>query len=403
VQKILDRLKGIFPRDTRSRVFLVGGAVRDILTGRQNTDIDLTASLTPDEYTSLGFHLVEGRSTAPIRYRQIEGLGTVEVTLLNDAEELSVDLRRRDFTINAMAITLEGDIIDPLGAREDLEQRLLSPCSRYTFSDDPLRVFRAFRFAADDWHMTHECEKLLRGSDLAGRLSHIPIERFSREMLKALECTDPGRFFLLMLDYGIGQTYLPDIFRMRHIPAGPLEHHPEGDLFTHSLQVLQRVAAVTDDPLARFCAFFHDIGKLATPPSLYPRHHGHDQAGFRMAQQFCHGLRLPAHFGKTLSWVSRLHGTFNLWDNLRDSTRIKLAGQAIKAGITGILPLVAAADKEGGSEPQEWRAAVDIAGRSARELGIDLQQLESMRTAARADYVLQTQVERLRSTRTAST
>jgi len=399
---ILDHLKAIFPENAHRRVFLVGGAVRDLLLGREHTDIDLAAALTTQEFASLGFHLVEGKSTAAIWQRHIAGLATLEVTVLPDTTDLGEDLRRRDFTVNAMAMTLAGDVIDPLGARVDLAHKRLSPCSRRSFSDDPLRVFRAFRFAADGWRMTPECIRQISEHDWSADLVKVPVERFSREMLKALANPEPERFFQLMLEMHAGQGYLPELFRMPQVPAGPLEHHPEGDLFSHSIQVLQRVTAGSDDPLARFCGFFHDIGKLATDPALYPRHHGHDQTGFQLSDRFCRRMRLPARYGRALAWVSRLHGTLNLWDQLRDSTRIRMAVQALKGGIADILPLVSAADKAGGSEPDEWRDALRIAGMSSVELGIDPLGLERMQPSKRADHILQKRVERFRTTPTVS-
>jgi tRNA nucleotidyltransferase (CCA-adding enzyme) len=403
MKNILDHLKGIFPEDTHPRIFLVGGAVRDILLGLENTDIDLAAALTTDELAALGFHLVQGKSTAAIWQRHAEGFGSIEATPLADAAGLTDDLRRRDFTINAMAMTLAGNVIDPLDGRGDLKQKWLTPCSRRTFIDDPLRIFRAFRFAAYGWCMTPECEKLLRERDWKRELSSIPVERFSREMLKALAAASPDQFFLMMLEHDVEHEYLPELFRMPHVPAGPLEHHPEGDLFSHSIQVLQRVSVTSCDPLTRFCAFFHDIGKLDTPPPLYPRHHGHEQAGFGIAGRFCRRLRLPTDYCKALAWVSRLHGKLSRWDELRDSTKLRTAEQAIKGGIADILPLVSAADKAGGTEPGEWREVLRVAGMSSTDLGIELQDLERMQPTTRADFILQKKVERFRATRTAST
>ena len=114
MKTIIDHLKGIFPEETHQRIFLVGGAVRDMLLGQERTDIDLAAALTAGEFIALGFHLVEGKSTAAIWHRHIVGLGTIETTPLADAAGLADDLRRRDFSINAMAVTLAGDVIDPL-------------------------------------------------------------------------------------------------------------------------------------------------------------------------------------------------------------------------------------------------------------------------------------------------
>jgi tRNA nucleotidyltransferase (CCA-adding enzyme) len=154
--------------------------------------------------------------------------------------------------------------------------------------------------------------------------------------------------------------------------------------------------------LTRFCGFFHDLGKLATAPALYPRHHDHEEAGFKMSPELCRRLRLPAHYGIALSWVSKLHGKLYKWAELRDSTKLRTAGQAIKTGIIDILPMVSAADKADGREPGEWRKALRIAGMSARELGIDLQSLERMQPSKRTDHILQKQVDRFRAIPTAS-
>lgn len=393
---ILEHLKAVFPGNTHRRIFLVGGAVRDLLLGRERRDCDLAAALSDDEFARLGFRFVEGKSTASIWFRHDDTFGTIEALPLPDAAGLTGDLKRRDFTVNAMAMTLTGEIIDPLGGRSDMKLRRLAPCTRRTFSDDFIRVYRAFRFAADGWHLTHECNALLGECALKRDFCHLPVERFSREMLKALSADHAGHFFELMLHYDIGREYLPELFRMPQVPAGPPTNHPEGDLLTHSIRVLQGVATATGDPLARFCALFHDIGKLSTDPALYPRHHGHDLAGFRISIDLCRRLRLPARYGTALAWVSRLHGSFNRWDQLRDATRIRVAGQALKAGIAEILPLVSAADKAGSSELREWREALRIAGMATEELGIDLQVLEGVTPSKRPAYILQKRVEMLR-------
>lgn len=400
---IVANIATLFPPSQHDRIFLVGGAVRDLLLGWEHTDIDLVAALTGEEFAANGFRLVAGKTTAPIWFRHDTAFGTIEVTPLADVAELSGDLLRRDFTANALAMTLSGTIIDPLIGKADIEQRLLRACTPRTFLDDPLRIIRALRFEADGWRMVPGTADLITGQTWEREQAQIPAERFSREMVKALAAPHPERFFERMREFNVGENFLPELFRMPAIPAGPPVHHPEGDLFTHSLQVLQRAAATTGDPLARFCALFHDIGKLATSADLYPKHHGHDQTGFGMAPGFCQRLRLPAQYGTALAWISRLHGTFNLWDQLRDGTKLRVAEQAIKAGIADLLPLVAAADKSSREEPDEWRTVVHIAGMSARELGIDLQQLEGMPPEKRPESILRARLERLRTTRTVST
>jgi tRNA nucleotidyltransferase (CCA-adding enzyme) len=391
-------LKELFPVPSHEHILLVGGSVRDHLMGREGSDIDLAACLDEAELVACGFRRVDPKSTTPIWFRHDHAFGSIEVTLLTDlADALTRDLVRRDFTVNAMAMTLSGEFIDPLGGRRDLEERRLAACSSRTFRDDPLRIFRAFRFEADGWRMTPESETLIREQEWRHGLSLVPVERFSHEMVKALEGAEPERFFTRMLQFEVGQGFLPELFAMPATPAGPLQIHPEGDLFSHVVQVLQRVAGHTDNPLARFCAFFHDIGKLATDPALYPKHHGHEEAGFDLARSLCERLRLSSDYRAALAWTSKLHGLLNKWDELRDSTRLKTAQQALKAGIGGILPQVSVADKPGGSfKRHEWELTVQVAAMTATDLGIDSARLDEIAPEKRPDYILQKRIEILR-------
>lgn len=386
----------IFPCNCHDRILLVGGTVRDYLLQRPGQDYDLIAAVPAELLKSCGFHLVTGKTTAPIWFRSVEPLGKVEVILLDDLQQLEDDLRRRDFTINAIAISLVGQLFDPLQGAKDLKTGLLRVCSDRTFQDDPLRIFRALRFEADGWRMTSETEALICQHDWSDEIALLPVERFSREMIKALSGREPERFFERMLAFKIGRQWLPELFRMPDIPAGPLEHHPEGDLMTHCTQVLQRAAKASVDPLTRFCAFFHDIGKLLTDPACYPRHYGHDEAGFKPALEICKRLCLPASWGKALAFTSRLHTHLNRWDELRHGTRLRIADQALKAGISEILAVVSAADKPGNSTPAQWSQALDVAAMNTAQLGLDAARLTAMPIAKRAGFVLQKKVELLK-------
>jgi tRNA nucleotidyltransferase (CCA-adding enzyme) len=377
MDKIIARLKSLFPEPLHSRIFLVGGLVRDILLGVECQDIDLAAAIPPHDLAALGFRLVESKSTPNIYFWFSKELGKVEVTWLPTTDALPDDLVRRDFTINAMAMTLDRTVSDPLGGRKDLENRVLRSCSPTSLSDDPARIFRALRFECDGWRLDRDAEAALSGHDWTDELSRLPVERFSQEMLKALAKPDPSRFFRRMLQFGIGIFQLPEIFLMPEVPAGPLQHHPEGDLFTHSMQVLERMSATTSDPTARFCALFHDLGKLSTPKELYPKHHGHDRAGFLAVPSFCKRLRLPVTLQRALQATNKLHNTANRWIELRDSTKIELALDALKSGSSSILPLVVAADC-GGAMPG-WESALRVASLNSAQLGIDPADFQEVR------------------------
>ena len=362
-------LKRLFPEPLHSRIFLVGGMVRDILLGVACQDVDLAAAVAPSELTPLGFRLVESKSTPNIYFFFDRQFGKVEVTRLASPDELPGDLERRDFTINAMAMTFDGVLLDPLGGRQDLEHRILRTCSATSLSDDPVRIFRALRFESEGWRLDPAAQTAISAHDWSGEFGPVPVERFSQEMLKALAKSDPGRFFRRMLQLGVGRNYLPELFRMPQVPAGPLEHHPEGDLFSHSMQTLERMALESSNVKARFCALFHDLGKLSTPEGQYPKHHGHDAEGARAAQAFCKRLRLPVALQRALQATNKLHQTANRWEELRDSTRIKLALEAVKGGIDAFLPLVVAADC-GGAMPG-WQETLRVASLNAAQLGID--------------------------------
>jgi tRNA nucleotidyltransferase (CCA-adding enzyme) len=396
VDNSLATLKALFPERLHKQLFLVGGMVRDILLCVPCQDFDLAAAVAPSDLTSLGFRLVESKSTPNIYFLFHKVLGKVEVTLLPSLAALDADLARRDFTVNAMAMNLEGKLHDPLGGERDLELRVLRSCSPTSLGDDPARIFRALRFECDGWRLDDAAEAAILARNWTAEFASIPVERFSQEMLKALEKKDPCRFFQRMLHFQVGENYLPEIFRMPQVPAGPIEYHPEGDLFTHSLQTLQRIAATTPEVKARFCGLFHDLGKLSTPVDQYPKHHGHDHAGALAADPFCKRLRLPVTFQRALQGTCRLHNNANRWQELRESTKIKMATGAIKAGIERILPLVVAADF--GGELTGWENALKVASLNAAQLGIPKEVVQNPEFAPEKvqQIIMQRRVEELK-------
>jgi len=389
-------VKSLFPQETWSNIWIVGGTVRDALKGKDGEDIDLDAVLTPEELASFGFRPVDPVSSAPIWFRHIPEIGKIEVTRLSSADQLADDLTRRDFTVNALAMTLEGEVVDLFGGIQDLDQKRLRACSPVSFLDDPIRIFRAFRFESEEWRMPPETARMITDVTWEQHFTNIPVERFSREMIKALGKGDPERFFRSMVEKNVGSSYLPELFEMKSVPAGPIDKHPEGDLLTHSLQVMQRTVAATVDPLARFCALFHDLGKLETDPALYPKHHGHDDAGKITARKFCDRLCLPAAWRRALMGTCQLHTNANNWHELRDSTRIRMAEQAVKSGIIEILPLVSAADKPCGSGMAGWEMTVRVVQLNTAELGIDQVALEAMPVENRAGFIMQKRIDQLR-------
>jgi tRNA nucleotidyltransferase (CCA-adding enzyme) len=393
---VIKHIKTLLPDTCWPDIWLVGGTVRDMLLGQPVQDIDLVAAIPPAQLEVLGFRPVSPASSTPIWFKYIPKIGKIEITVITEPQQLEQDLRRRDFAINAMAMDLSGRLIDLLGGQADLTDKQVRVCSDSSLQDDPIRIFRAFRFATDGWNLHASTLQQLCSRQWEQVFGSIPVERFSRELHKSLEKQYPNLLFQLMIKHQIGSTYLPELFQMPQVPAGPLQYHPEGDLLTHSLQVMQRVAVKTSDPLARFCGFFHDLGKLSTDPLFYPKHYGHDAAGFKPAQLLCDRLRLPSAWQKALAWNCRLHTKANNWSELRTSTKIKVATQAVKAGITEILPLVSSADKPDGSGMDGWETVLQVTAMTAVELGIDQESFSQMPIHKRAEHIHHKRIQMVR-------
>lgn len=382
-------LRELFPPRLQSRVLLVGGSVRDFLSGLPVRDIDLVADIPVETLISLHFHRVEGKTTAPIYFKSDPAFGKIEITLLQKDQRLENDLRRRDFRCNAVAMSLDGSIRDPLGGVHDINQRRLSPCGPASLSDDPIRIFRAFRFASEGWEIGEELDRLIRSGNWDEPLGKIPVERFAREMIRAMGGASPELFFSCMQKYGVGGCFLPELFMMSRIPAGPPAYHGTDTLLSHSLATLRRMASMSGDTVARLAAFFHDIGKLSTAPDLLPRHIGHDIAGVDMARQLATRLRLTSVQRNALMAASRLHMTGARWGQLRNSTRLKLAEHARKGGIAAFFPQLVAADHGMETGLAGWELMLQVASSPATSLGIDAELLESMNAPDRSALIAQ--------------
>lgn len=389
-------LREMLKPEQHSRFLLVGGAVRDFICALPVDDVDLICDLPEKILLEQGFRRVEGKTTAPILFKSDPVLGKVEITIIGTPDEIEKDLTRRDFRCNAVAMTLDGTLIDPLGGVQEIMDRILSPCCDSSLPDDPVRIFRAFRFASNGWRIAPELGNAIRSAQWDDLLANIPVERFTREMLKAMAGTCPGLFFQSMLEYGVGKCYLPELFRMRQIPAGPAAYHGNDTVFSHSLAALQRMAAMTPDSMARLAAFFHDIGKLSTPAELLPRHLGHDKAGTEAARFLATRLRLSAIQRNALIAASSLHMTGGLWSKLRDTTRLRLASQSLKTGIADFFPQLVAADRGTSPGLDGWDEAILAVSLSAADLGIDISALEKMPEQKRTSIITQSRLIKFR-------
>jgi tRNA nucleotidyltransferase (CCA-adding enzyme) len=282
--------------------YIVGGAVRDKLLGKEPNDIDyVVVGSSPEEMLELGFdevgedfpvflHPITRDEYALARTERKSGVGYTGFVFKYDKTiTLELDLLRRDLTVNAMAIDENGVIIDPYGGQKDLKNKVLRHVSE-AFQDDPLRVLRVARFCAKmpEFTIAPETRDMLRKMVAEGAIDDLKKERMWKEIEKVMPSTKPSRFFEVLDDLGALDKIFPEIKKMQGIPQ-PKVHHAEGDVYIHVMMVLDSATELSKDLsdenkiLVRMAALFHDIGKAFTPDSLLyengvavGKHHGHD-------------------------------------------------------------------------------------------------------------------------------
>ncbi len=265
-------------------IYLVGGAVRDLLLGRRPCDYDFAFSGEPEAFlaaregarvvgTSVRVCLWRGREYMPLHENSLER-----------------DLAARDLTINALALAEDGRLhCHPLALR-DLRDGVLRPASPSAFLDDPARIFRTARFAAfmPRFRLAGECVALMRAvPDEA--LRTIPAERVGRELFKALTAPCPGRFLRVLDEAACLRFWFAELESASDVPAGPAPWH-DGSVLAHAAQLMD---AMSGDPLAVWMALCHDLGKISTPPEMLPHHYGHEKRGAAPALKLARRLRLP--------------------------------------------------------------------------------------------------------------
>ena len=327
---------------SRMKTYLVGGAVRDRLLGLDNVDRDwVVVGATQAQMEAAGFRAVgrdfpvflhpetgeeyalarTERKTAP-GYRGFAVNADPSVTL----EE---DLQRRDLTINAMAEDADGQVIDPYGGLDDLEQGLLRHVSP-AFVEDPLRVLRVARFAARyadrGFRVAPETLALMREISDSGELDHLVPERCWQELQSALGEQRPSVFFRVLRDCNALAAILPEVDRLFGVPQ-PEQWHPEIDTGEHALQCVDQAARLSPDIDVRFAALVHDIGKGLTDPQEWPRHIAHEKRSADLVPELCQRLRTPRSTRELAQVSAMYHTQCHQVQSLRAATLLRLLEQ----------------------------------------------------------------------------
>ena len=321
------------------KVYLVGGAVRDALLGYPSSERDwVVVGASPRELLDRGYQQVgrdfpvflhpETRDEyALARTERKQGHGYTGFAVHCDpAVTLEQDLLRRDLTVNAMARSAEGEIIDPYGGQRDLAARVLRHVSA-AFVEDPLRVLRTARFAARYAHLGFSVapETLALMAEIVnqGELAHLPAERIWVELERALGERDPQVFVQVLRDCGALEALLPEVAALFGVPQTE-RYHPEIDTGIHTLMALQQAARLTPASDVRFALLVHDLGKGTTPRDEWPRHIAHEQRGLQLVERVCQRLKAPGQYRELALKVCQYHTHCHRALELRGKTLLRL-------------------------------------------------------------------------------
>ena len=319
------------------RLALVGGPVRDALLGRLGNDLDFTTDARPEVTKKILQGWAENVWDTGIEFGTVAGKRgdtTVEVTTYRTesydpdsrkpeveyGDSIEGDLSRRDFTVNSMALELTTktpEFIDPFNGLEDLAKRVLRTPAKAenSFSDDPLRMMRAARFASQlDFEIALDVLQAIK--DMAGRISIISAERVRDEFTKMLMSKNPRTGITILVETGLAEIVLPEIPKLR---LEIDEHHHHKDVYEHSITVLEQAISHEDrlggpNLIIRLAALLHDIGKPKTR-NLIPgggvSFHHHEIVGARLTKSRLKALRFDGDTIEQVETLVALHLRFH--------------------------------------------------------------------------------------------
>ena len=321
---------GIAAESAGVKVYAVGGFVRDIFLKREIKEIDFVVLGDGPSYAQayaerLGIehvNIFRNFGTAHFRYDNydLEFVGARKESYNRDSRKPYVeegtfedDLKRRDFTINTLAVSVNtedfGELVDRFNGLEDLNNRLIkTPIDpNITFDDDPLRIMRAFRFASQLNFEVHP-SIIEAASKLKARLSIVSQERITDEFLKILSSDKPSIGLHLLYYSGVMEVVFPEIANLGGVDQRNDHHHK--DVFLHTCQVVDNIVESTDDVWLRFAALVHDIAKPQTKRFVEGTgwtFHGHEDVGARIMKYIFQRMKLPFHQLPKIEKLVRLH------------------------------------------------------------------------------------------------
>ncbi|MEK7154812.1 MAG: HD domain-containing protein [Patescibacteria group bacterium] len=355
---------------TGYEIYIVGGVVRDAMLGRELTDWDFTTNATPKEilrlfpdayydnkFGTVGIKSDEGRPLEITTYRTEHGYSdSRHPDKVAWGKSLQEDLARRDFTINAMALTVGMEIIDPFGGQQDVKDKLIRAVgdANQRFGEDALRMMRAIRIAAQ-LGFTIEEATLQAIQTNAKEIKQISGERIREELFKLLASNYPADGYRLLRSSGLGEQILPEMEKTFGVEQKSPGRHHIYDVGTHSVESLKNCQSI--DPITRLATLIHDAGKVRTQ-KVYPdgriTFYNHEMESARIAQNIADRLRFSKDQKDKFVRLVRWH-QFTVNENQTDSAIRRILKNVGLENMPDMLVLRVADRLGGGARATSWR------------------------------------------------
>lgn len=358
ILKIAEKIK-----DNGGNLYLVGGAVRDELLGKEVHDEDYCVTgLSDKEFEKLfpeahlrgkffGVYDIDGKEFAIARREKKIEIGHKGFEIeTNKNISIEEDLKRRDITINSIAKeVLTGKIIDPFNGVEDIKNKIIRATSE-SFKEDPLRVYRVARFAATTCFEVEE-NTLKMMNNLKDELNTLSKERVFVEFRKALASSKPSIFFEVLKKANVLDSHFKEIYDLIG-STQPEKYHPEGDSYNHTMIVVDNSAKLTDDLKIRFSALVHDLGKGITPKWMLPHHYGHDEKGVKLVENFGKRIGVPNSWLKCGKISAKEHMRGGIFNKMTPTKQVDFITRVSKSmlGLDG-MKIVVTCDRWRDKEP----------------------------------------------------
>ena len=330
------------------KIYQVGGSVRDKLMQKTPHDTDyVVTGASVEQMQQLGYRQVgkhfpvfiepsSGDEYALARKEIKIGPKHTDFKFIFDSSiTLADDLERRDFTCNAIALDKDnGEIIDYHHGQKDIENKILRHVNSQHFPEDPLRVLRMCRFAAQlDFTPADETMQLASDMVRQGMLESLTVERVWQEILRALQSRRFDKFILTARQCGALAVILPEVNKLFDIPERT-DYHPEGNSGSHTLLCLQQIPDANTK--TKFAVLLHDIGKIKTPRAVLPSHPQHGDTGTDIIKNICIRLKIPTEFKNFAVLCCRYHMKLHLIRQIKLPALVDLIDKITKVSSTSL-------------------------------------------------------------------